>query len=297
VQSDRGGRDLNDAAAALGLDVASVEEVEGSYSSTVRVLRLRSGGEAVLKIPFTAVKMRRERAALGALAHLPFVPRVLGSFETADGRAALLLSRLPGAPLRSHEECSPALAAAVGRALAQIHTARLGHVAGLPCDGSWVEVLRGRFAEYAPLGRAAFPGAPWDRVAAAFEAGLAALPLSPQPVLLHSDFRCANILRAGDAVSGVVDFESSRDGEPQIDFLKLAMELWDVAPHLREPTLGGYGEVRPVPPRLDELRPFHELVSSVACVAWSARRGQTATPFCRENLERMQRAVHTLDRR
>lgn len=304
ADASRGGAERSDTAAtivehaiaALDLDVESSAEVPESHSSTVRVLRLRGGSDAVLKIPYTVVKMRRERTALESLAHLPFVPRVLGSFESEGGRCGLLMSRLPGVLVASHVDCTPYLAASIGRALARIHCERMGTAPGVPKDASWAETLRGRFAEYLPLCAEAVPDHPWARIADAFHAALATLPESAEPSLVHSDFRIGNILHDGDEVTGVVDFESSRNGERPIDFLKLAHGLWDPAPHLREPLLAGYREVLPVPEQLDELRPFHELFSGVACVAWSARRRQTATAFCDENLSRSLRALESLER-
>lgn len=285
---------VSDAIVSLALDVERVSEVPESHSSTVRVLRLRGGEAAVLKIPYTVAKMRRERTALESLAHLPFVARVLRSFETEDGRCGLLMSRLAGVPLSSHEHCSATLAESIGRALATIHRERMRPVPGVAPDGSWADTLRGRMSEYVPICAAAFPNAPWSHVLEAFHDSVDALPVSAQPGFIHLDFRIGNVLHVGDTLTGVIDFESSRNGERHIDFLKLALELWDPAPLLRDPLLRGYCEVLPVPAGLDALRPFHELVSAVACVAWSARRGKTATEFCGENMSRMLRALERL---
>ena len=78
---------IGEAIAHFGLDVAQMDAVEDSYSSTVRLLTLSSGERVVLKIPWVRQKLHREVAALRALAQDLPVPALLDVWDpgAADG--------------------------------------------------------------------------------------------------------------------------------------------------------------------------------------------------------------------
>jgi Ser/Thr protein kinase RdoA (MazF antagonist) len=116
---------IDQAIAHFKLDVASIQPVEGSYSSIVRILTLQGGERLVLKIPFVQRKLLRELNALQHLqAELP-VPQVVDAWLPEDDQpGALLLSLLPGKIITGR--VSQKLAYSLGELLARLHLHEAG---------------------------------------------------------------------------------------------------------------------------------------------------------------------------
>jgi len=82
------------------LSVSGMQSVEGSHSSTVRILCLESGEKLVLKIPFSHTKMLREMRTLQRLHGKLPVPKVVDYWvRDDDSPGVLLLSWLQGQPI------------------------------------------------------------------------------------------------------------------------------------------------------------------------------------------------------
>jgi aminoglycoside phosphotransferase (APT) family kinase protein len=173
----------------------------------------------------------REHAILSLLRDLDLpTPRPLW---LDDGRifggAALVMTRLPGRPLRAPRDPA-AFAAELGRALARVHAARLDEQdAGVLRADDW---LGERMANDPPAEHLeGHPdGAPvwsalrdrWPRV------------VHGPTVLVHGDYWAGNTLWRRDHLVGVVDWDGCRRGHPGRDVgycrMDLAMLLGPAAP-------------------------------------------------------------------
>jgi aminoglycoside phosphotransferase (APT) family kinase protein len=125
----------------------------------------------------------------------------------------------------SWRELQPAqqtsLGTQIGDALARIHTHRersFGSVDGPVAD--WLSLWRERVASF--LARMATHGpligdlvGRWRRVVEANEALFAAVS---EAALLHGDFQLGNMLQQGGRLTGVIDMEWARYGDPAFDF-------------------------------------------------------------------------------
>lgn len=285
----------------FGLQVAEVHPVTGSYSSTVRMLTLASGERLVLKIPYVQRKLFRELRALDALRGSLPVPTVLASWVRDDGGpGAMLLSLLPGAPIRGL--VTPNLAHQMGELLARLHLHDVDHFGDEfegadAAAGDWWGMLRDHFERWRPLCRQVMPPDLYHRAVGRYAALAADLPAPDGPRWVHFDFRPGNILvdfPPGDApaqITGLIDFESARGGSADLDFVKVSHRVWDVVPRTQHAFLEGYASVRPVP-NVAHTLPFYRLHNALGGIAWCVRRSSTADPFFRENLMLLQ---HELD--
>lgn len=231
-------------------------------------------------------RFEREAAVLDHVAaetDLP-VPGVLARNPDAPW---LLLEFLPGEHRsnrfwRPHDLSRGELRSA-GRTLGRLHAAlprdATGQVEprqGLPVEErDWADLLRGiasshldqlaalddyRFADLLPELRDAVD----DHVARA---------AAPDPVLLHRDYRPANLLFRDAAVAGVVDWERALAGDPLYDLVKAEMNFvwWFPAGERRrrwDAFLRGYREARPLPaaPEREDLYRFLHAIE----VLWAA---------------------------
>ncbi len=204
-------------------------------NAKVVVLLLPPGGTSpslAIKVPTTdgaeyAVETERQRLDalhhLGVQAVLTSIPIVVNVVDF-DGRSALVLSGLPGAPMTtpyhrwwhtSHSEWVKADFEVAGTWLAEFHRGTASVAAPIDMDGRCGALLAERFG--------AEPGLP--KVLAVLEGIHARLRRYQTPrTWVHGDFWCGNLLTADGRVSGVVDWEAaSPDGEPLRDLVRFAI--------------------------------------------------------------------------
>ncbi|MBN1248112.1 MAG: aminoglycoside phosphotransferase family protein [Anaerolineae bacterium] len=281
----------------FGLEVAELALGSGSYSSTVRLLTLRNGQRAVLKIPYVRRKLHREITALEALkSDLP-IPAVLDTWiPDDDGPGAMLLSYLPGVP--ADEEVSPALAHGMGSLIAAMHQhglPRYGEVyrfqaaAGVrnPPEQDWWALMVSRFELWRAQCESVMPADLFARSIAVYEKLAEALPDPDGPVWTHHDYRPGNVLVQRATITGLIDFESARGGAADVDFVKMSHELWERTPATKQSFLDGYASIRPLPP-IEETLPFYQLHNALGGIAWCVRRTNINDPFFQENLDVIQ---------
>jgi Ser/Thr protein kinase RdoA (MazF antagonist) len=157
---------------------------------------------------------------LAGLAERPWVPRRVptlgGALATRfEGRVAQLFQRLPGAPAAGPPTAGQACAGLA--ALAELHRASRAFAAAPRDPAGWLRTRRaGVFDDRAARWPADVATA-LPRVARRIDAVIARLAAGGAAGWLHGDFHPGNVLFAGDAVTGVVDFDDSGEGATAID--------------------------------------------------------------------------------
>lgn len=196
-----------------------------------------SGGDQrslgrVVKIPTTDVAevvVATETGRLAALSlHLPdalreTIPDVLGMAD-ADGRAALIVSALPGTPMATlyhrwrHTARQAVVTADFDAAsdwLARFQAATAGRAISLGVGEETIDRLVARFPDEPNL-------APALEILAAADARLSQVTVARTAV--HGDFWCGNLLVDRGRVTGVVDWEAaSMAGMPTRDLARFAL--------------------------------------------------------------------------
>jgi aminoglycoside phosphotransferase (APT) family kinase protein len=118
-----------------------------------------------------------------------------------------------------------------------------------------------------------------------------ALPDPDGPCYVHYDFRPGNVLIHGGRISGLIDFESTRGGSADLDFIKIKNEVWDVSPETRLPFLAGYQSIRDLPD-IEHTLPLYALYNAYGGIAWCVKRSKLDDPFFDENLTRLRDILH-----
>jgi aminoglycoside phosphotransferase (APT) family kinase protein len=205
------------------------------------------------------------RLLAGLTGWLPFaVPEVAGTAALPEGGRAVVHRVLPGVALRGGQlASSPALAGALGRALAAIHDlpARVVEDAGRPAYGP-EEYRHRRLAE---LDRAAGTGkvpsallARWER--ALEEAG--AWRFTPVPV--HGDLSAQDVLVDGNDVVAMVQWAEARVADPADDLAWVAV---GADSHALPGLVAAYTESRREKPDRD-LQRRARLAGELAVARW-----------------------------
>jgi aminoglycoside phosphotransferase (APT) family kinase protein len=282
---------IQETIAHFDLQVTRVEPVQESYSSIVRILTLDSGARLVLKIPFIQRKLFRELRALQDLKDDLPVPEVVDYWTRDDGGpGALLLSLLPGEVITG--AVAPELALALGVLLGKLHTHKLEHFGDVfePAP-EWWGMLERIFQNWQPLCASVMPTDLFHKILDRYAELHATLPEPDGPSWVHFDYRPGNVLVEGTRISGLIDFESSRGGSGDLDFVKIKGEVWDVWPGTRDAFLQGYASVRPLPD-IDHTLPFYELQNAFGGVAWCVKRSKPDDPFFYENMQRLKELIY-----
>lgn len=270
----------------FGLCVQEVSSVPESYSSQVFALSLRGGGKIILKIPYNIKKFKRELNILKMLESDFPVPKVLDYWEGAeDIPAALLLSFIDGEPLTG--KIDKDLAWQMGYLLGSLHTISLPEYGLVPEEKTdwkrsleitafgWLQELKTLLALTEII-----------KMEQAFKTFLDRLPPPRGPVLIHMDYRPGNILVQNAKIKGLIDFESSRGGEAEIDCSKMKVEVWEQYQGTKKAFVEGY-ENTGSKLSLSESEAFYDYFLALGAVAWSLRRAQTNAPFFYTNLEKI----------
>lgn len=289
---------ITQAIAHFKLEVASIQLAEGSYSSSVRILTLHSGERLVLKIPFVQRKLQRE---LNALQHLQVdlpVPQVLDVWLPEDDQpGALLLSLLPGKIITG--KVSQKLAYSLGELLARLHTHELSRFGDdfdsnelLPAG--WWELFDQAYKGWQPLCEQVLPATLIQRTLIAYDRLYRSLPDPDGPCYVHYDFRPGNVLVQHGRINGLIDFESTRGGSADLDFIKIKNEVWDVSPETRVPFLAGYRSIRDLPD-IERTLPLYTLHNAYGGIAWCVRRSKLDDPFFDENLRRLMKILDSVE--
>jgi aminoglycoside phosphotransferase (APT) family kinase protein len=276
------------------LDVKEIAAVEESYSSIVRILTLEHGEHLVLKIPFIQHKLFRELTALQHLQYDLPVPVVLDYWVREDDNpGALLLSYLPGKVITGR--VTPDLAFGMGALLANLHTHQLddyGEVFEMQHDphAGWWAMMDRYFNSWKILCVDILPPDLFEKTLERYAQLSKALPEPESPSWVHFDYRPGNILAQGEIITGLIDFESSRAGSSDLDFVKIKDEVWDVWPDTKAPFLRGYAAIKPLPD-FESTLPFYELSSALGGIAWCVKRSKTDDPFFFINLQKIKQLL------
>jgi len=268
---------------AFNLNVSSILPVAESYSSIVRILELENGQKVVLKIPFTRVKLIREKKVLNLLSDNPLVPELLDIWEGDESCVgALLLSYIDGEPLLLPTEDS--VIYDMGKALAMLHNVKLSRFELDENEDDWCRSVRNTIERWVAEIRSSLSEALLLKIDEFLNENVMKLDRVDGPCLVHFDYRPGNILvRAGKLV-GVIDFESSRGGSAEIDFTKVSKQVWSKYPSSKSVFINGYQSIREIP-NLDEVLPIYSFYHAIGGLAWCVRREKYEGSFFEENLE------------
>jgi Ser/Thr protein kinase RdoA (MazF antagonist) len=224
-----GGADPTVAPAELGVqDVRACEPVTGGTSAAVWRVETGAGTRALRVLPpgreqALAREVGAMRAARASGAPVPAVLAVRLALE----RPAVLLEWLPGRPLLEElgerPERAGTLLRAFGRTQGRIHRA------SPPAD-----------AEAAPDSWIHWAGAQDDALTARLRAEAA-----PEPKLIHLDYHPLNVLVEDGRVTGVLDWENARAGDPRADLARTVSMLLlegpaDLSQDLRHSLIAGW---------------------------------------------------------
>jgi Ser/Thr protein kinase RdoA (MazF antagonist) len=274
---------------AFGLKILDFWRVPESYSSEVWRLKLETGNEVILKIPYSDVKFHREQFFLKRLRGIIPVPIILDTWNEKDtSPPALLLSCLPGSP--ATELITNDTASQMGELLGRLHQIPAECYGQLETQDSsniklsWETFLRKRYEQFRDDCRSELSRDVINRCNELFETFMENLPQAGGPCIVHMDFRPGNILiNKKHEITGLIDFESSRGGSPEIDFIKVVTEIWKPCPNTHKSFLDGYSGVCPLP-NLDRTLPLHLFCNALGGISWCIRRNQLGSEFHRQHL-------------
>jgi Ser/Thr protein kinase RdoA (MazF antagonist) len=134
----------------------------------------------------------------------------------------------------------------------------------------------------------------WDQVEKVFMAAVGKLPKVGPLRFAHFDFRLGNLLQKDGQLSGVVDFESSRNGSADFDLAEISLRGWEQSPALKRAMFRGYGRVRPVPAAIERTTPVYGLYQSLMRVNWCLRRNVTGGSFYAQNRRAIRKFTQVL---
>jgi aminoglycoside phosphotransferase (APT) family kinase protein len=174
-------------------------------------------------------KFHRESLAMGYLKDRVPVPAVLGLDESRSilDSDVLVTEKLPGESITSYWKTLTAkqqheLAFHAGEMLAQIHTIEIEKPGPLeaPLNRTWTETLALELERHwrEAVDRGLFSAELDAELWRIFRVLRSEFEEVKSLRLLHGDFHFGNILGQGTNLTGIVDFEWSRAGDPDMDF-------------------------------------------------------------------------------
>jgi len=284
-------RNIDKVLSAFGLRASVISATPESFSSEVHDVTLEGGERVIIKIPYSKGKLAREQRVLKRLQGSLPVPVVLDVWEGDEQiTGALLLTAIPGHPITG--QITAEMAYQMGEVLARLHeipTPGFGHdtASGFECvEGNrWFRFVEDSFLSWANECKTVLDDDMFRRCCSYFEHTLSSMKEPNEASVIHMDYRPGNVLADGNLVTGVIDFESSRGGAVELDFVKTKSYVWDLYPGTREGFLNGYKSVREVPD-LEMALPFYVFFNAFGGVSWCTRRGlESNQVFLQENID------------
>ncbi|MDP5275780.1 phosphotransferase [Chengkuizengella axinellae] len=281
---------LNKIIKKMNLKVLQIDSVPESYSSIVSKLLLTKGEKVILKISHNKRKYHREMNTLKLLKGTLNVPHLLDTFE--DEEYVMLLSYIDGLPPQG--AINRKLAFEFGENLAKIHSVSLDYYGDINQTNTednkkvlWADVINEHFTLWIEDTESYLDRKLHNKCVKFINEKMKLLTKNVNPVVCHYDFRPGNILVQDDHVVGVIDFESSRGGQAEVDFTQMKKYVWERYEGTEESFLSGYKSVRSLPD-LENLLPFYEFYNAFGSIAWAIRRGYFNSPeMVTENVNKL----------
>ena len=274
--------------AAIGVTDAAAIRITTGIGGAALFRVERKGEVQALRVygPGEERKAERERAAMEAAqaGGVPVSPvQRRGDWS---GRPIALLEWCQGGSMMDVLGRRPWRAFGLGQLLGRVQ-ARL-HAAPLPdetrfSDLDWVSI----FGEVDPALRARLAAAPGRRA------------------LLHLDLHPANVMVAGDRITGLIDWENARIGDPRADVARTwsVLRLAPMPPEARRPgvrlvrralEVGWRRGYREVAGRPSDLAPFLAWAAAAMVHDLSPKIGRPGIWFASEDLDPIQRIAADL---
>jgi Predicted aminoglycoside phosphotransferase len=277
------------------LNVKRLDTVTESNSSNVYILTLEGSKKVVLKIPFNAQKLEREKKALGLLQGKVPVPEVIKYYD-GDNMipGALLISYMDGTPLIGN--VTEEQAYQMGVMLAKIHNIKLKKYGEIETDGErdkpavYFDNLKEMYNRNQEFCEKAMDFRKLSICDEIFNYYFSKLPIPGEPTLIHSDYRTGNILVKGSEVVGVIDFEVANAAVPDEDFSILESEVFNIYSGTRESFSDGYKIIRKLPD-LDNTLPFYKFLTAFTRIGWCVKRFKTNEKFYLEYNNQIDRII------
>ena len=272
-----------------------IEEAKESHSSDVYILELADKKKKVLKIPYSKLKLKREINMLDLLKGKLPVPELLDIWEGDNEiTGALLLSYIKGEPLSDKNPVSKDLSYQMGKLLGELHKNSLKNYGELTVEHDkngkkteWWYFLKRKFKMWINECKEIMDPSFLEKCIKKFDLMFENLPPAEPPCAVHGDFRPGNILVSrNNNIEGLIDFESSRSGSPNMDFTKIKLHVWDKNKGTKEAFIQGYKGAKKLPP-IEKTLDFYLFYNGFGGVAWYVRRGKKDHKFYNENMKQL----------
>ncbi|WP_026696087.1 phosphotransferase family protein [Peribacillus kribbensis] len=267
--------DIHNLIDRFNLKVASIHDVPESFSSQVFKLNLTDRSTVYVKIPYSKLKLERERYVLERLQDQLPLPKVLDYWEgNEEDTGALLLSAIPGSPISG--KVNTDLAFDIGVLHAKLHAASLEEKdLSSPVSNeftNWHEFIEEKFFSFAEDAKEVMDPELFQWSTNYFREHVETLPDPDGTCFIHMDFRPGNLLVQDNRVRGLIDFESARIGAVEGDFIKIHRDIFVKNPGTMEAYQKGYETIRPLID-LHVILPFYRFTDAFNSIGWCVRRG------------------------
>lgn len=228
----------------------------------------------ILKICPREQDYHHEIHALNLLSGQMLLPAVIDTHApTIDIPGAILMECQEGHPLAS-EDWNDRLAYSLGTYLAQLHQHRTEAYGKLaPLDTPFESArtyFETKFTEELEECTGHLPDTLIKRCERYLSLCGHKLDAVDGPCIIHRDFRPANIMVHNGALTGVIDWASSRSGFAEQDFCPMEHGQWIANTEHRTAFLNGYASIRPVP-NFPPLTPLLRLGRSLAIIGFCVK--------------------------
>jgi aminoglycoside phosphotransferase (APT) family kinase protein len=260
----------------LGIKDASYRKIEeDSFGSNVYILSVNDS-EVIFKLPYNSTKFFREVGVYNYLANTKLCPKLIDRVMPKDGHnGAILIEKNDG---RSINESLITVvdAESFGELLAKFHSIDIKGLGNFTKDGfklidykSWWDYRSDLLINV------------WGKRIQTrmdkklFESCLSYLKeyyvrfqnKKSTPCLIHCDYRPANILKNKSGELSLIDFESTRSGDPGYDFIKM-YESFGHDKKRWQAFQKGYADIKELPD-LESLIPYYEFELNFGFLHWA----------------------------
>lgn len=263
--------------ADMNLDFTSYSRIaEESFGSEVYLVELKNL-QIVLKFSNDSTKFWRELKTIDYLCEHFAVPTILSLKEPQEGmHGALLMQKIPGRPM-SANQMTPRLAQQCGTLLGKLHSIPMGKLGYFHKDGfekipfnNWWEYRKNLVL--GPWTQAIESTVDQDFLSKAkkfLNSHYDSSPVSSN-CFIHCDFRPGNVMADGNEVTGLIDFESARTGDPAYDFIKFYEEIGSKQ-DLWQSFLNGYSKIKALP-ELEKSLSYYLFELNYGFLRWALGR-------------------------
>lgn len=234
----------------LRKDIKIVDSFDHSNSISSQVFLVEYNGvEAVLKLLYDSIRIRRELHALSLLKDLDFIPNVIDYFISSELNV-ILMDKMPGTVVYE-DEVDDEYAKEMGKFIAKIHKVSasstfydIGLEKNFPNGRDWLDYnIKRSFTQVGSIIDKKTLNKVWEY----HMDNHPNIEVFDGPLLVHRDYRPGNTLAINNRQSAVIDFEAAISGFSQIDFSQMDIMIWRKDISTKQSFVDGYSSERRVP--------------------------------------------------